>query len=203
MKKIAILLILVLCLGCAEPTIRINLKFRQGQTVNLKIGGRGQIIEVDKTWIGNHMPYRIRIQTDGGPKYMWFREFELEEIMKVQCPLCKNMFDDGVDPEGVLVPYIGLPQITCRKCRTNLRRELDDMTMLMRNRLRTQGRGKTATYVGNRTKLYLNRAIVFEAGENSPHGLVHKGYVVVQLYDMATGLGNGWHEFPATDWRVG
>ncbi len=36
--------------------------------------------------------------------------------MKVQCQICKDVFDDGTNPEGVLVPYIGLPQVTCPKC---------------------------------------------------------------------------------------
>ena len=61
---------------------------------------------------------------------------------------------------------------------------------------------KTATYIGGLTRLYLKRALVFEAGDNAPGG-VREGYVKVQLHDTATGLGYGWHEFPATDWRVG
>jgi len=53
MKKIALWLTVMalgLCLGCipeSEPTIKIDLNFRKGQTVNLKIGDRGQIIDVD------------------------------------------------------------------------------------------------------------------------------------------------------------
>jgi hypothetical protein len=62
---------------------------------------------------------------------------------------------------------------------------------------------KTATYIGNQLRLYLKRALVFEAGEIAPNGIVLEGYIKVQLYDMATGLGHGWHDFPATDWRVG
>lgn len=123
-------------------------------------------------------------------------------IVKVQCQICKDVFDDGTDPEGVLVVYVGLPQVTCSKCVTSLRRSLEATTVLMRNRLRTKG-VKTATYIGKRMSLYLKRALVFEAGEVSPHGLIHEGYVVVQLFDFATGLGHGWHDFPATDWRVG
>ena len=45
--------------------------------------------------------------------------------MKVQCSKCKDVFDDGTDPEGVLVPYIGLPQVTCTKCITILKKELE------------------------------------------------------------------------------
>jgi len=81
MKKIAMwlsVMALGLCLGCTpEPAVRIDLKFRQGQMVDLKIGGRGQIINVDASGNGM-MPYRVRIRTDEGPKYMWFDEFELE-----------------------------------------------------------------------------------------------------------------------------
>lgn len=80
MKKIVLwlsVMALGLCLGCTppKPTIDINLKFREGQVVNLKIGGRGQI---DEVWAGDKRPYRVRIQTDEGPKYWWFQEFELE-----------------------------------------------------------------------------------------------------------------------------
>ena len=88
MKKIALwlsVMALGLCLGCTpepEPTIKIDLKFRIGQEVNLVIGGRGQIIEVHQPELDWHgrmtSPYRVRINTDEGPKYMWFREFELE-----------------------------------------------------------------------------------------------------------------------------
>lgn len=85
MKKIAMWLAVMalgLCLGCTpepKPTIKIDLKFRHGQTVYLKIGGRGQIVNVDASG-GGRMPYRVRIQTDEGPKFMWFDEFELEII---------------------------------------------------------------------------------------------------------------------------
>jgi hypothetical protein len=48
--------------------------------------------------------------------------------MKVQCQICKDVFDDGMDPEGVLVPYIGLPQVTCPKCVARLRMEMCAMT---------------------------------------------------------------------------
>ena len=44
--------------------------------------------------------------------------------MKVQCQICKDVFDDGTDPEGVLVPDIGLPQVTCSKCAARLRQDL-------------------------------------------------------------------------------
>jgi hypothetical protein len=82
MKKIALWLAamaLGLCLGCAEPkpVLRVDLKFRQGQTVNLVIGGKGQIIEVDNR-VGDRRPYRVRIRTDEGSRFEWFHEFELE-----------------------------------------------------------------------------------------------------------------------------
>jgi len=56
------------------PVIEIDLKFRKGQVVNLKIGGRGQIIEANPT----NGVYRVRVRTDDGSKFMWFHEFELE-----------------------------------------------------------------------------------------------------------------------------
>ena len=83
MKKIALwlsVMALGLCLGCTpppKPNVKVNLKFRRGQVINLKIGGRGQIIDVDDT-PGDTCPYCIRINTNEGPKYKWFQEFELE-----------------------------------------------------------------------------------------------------------------------------
>ena len=47
------------------------------------------------------------------------------DTMKVQCQKCKDVFDDGMDPEGVLVPYVGLPQAKCQKCITILTKELE------------------------------------------------------------------------------
>ena len=61
---------------------------------------------------------------------------------------------------------------------------------------------KTATYIGKLTRLYAKRAMAFEVGESYPGGIVREGYIRVQLHDLATGLGHGWHEFPATDWKV-
>ena len=81
MKKIAMWLTamaLGLCLGCTpEPksTIKIDLKFQQGQEVRLVIGGWGQVIEVNSR---REEPYLVRIDTNEGPKYLHFREFELE-----------------------------------------------------------------------------------------------------------------------------
>ena len=87
-KKIAMwlsVMALGLCLGCTpepEPTIKIDLKFKRGQEVRLVIGGWGQVIEARQPELDWHglmtCPYRVRIDTDHGPKYMWFREFELE-----------------------------------------------------------------------------------------------------------------------------
>jgi len=64
-------------------------------------------------------------------------------------------------------------------------------------------RMKDATYVGHRSaRLFGKRALVFEAGEKFPGGIVREGFIRVQLHDMATGLGHGWHEFPASDWKI-
>jgi hypothetical protein len=81
MKKIAMWLVMVLglCLGCEsnEPTVKIDLKFRRGQTVNLVVGGKGQIIDIDAD-DRRGLVYRVRVNTNEGPVYRWFREFELE-----------------------------------------------------------------------------------------------------------------------------
>lgn len=79
MKKIALwlsVMALGLCLGCTpEPKPHVNLKFREGQIVDLKIGGRGQIVNVTKDG-----RYQVRIQTDKGSRYETFREFELMDV---------------------------------------------------------------------------------------------------------------------------
>ena len=81
MKKITLWLAamaLGLCLGCTpEPTVKIDRKFKLGQTVNMKIGGN----EGHITWVWStpsELPYQVRVWIDGRPEYLWFREFELE-----------------------------------------------------------------------------------------------------------------------------
>ena len=62
---------------------------------------------------------------------------------------------------------------------------------------------KSATYIGHRSaRLYHKRALAIEAGESYPGGIVREGYIRVQLHDVATGLGHGWHEFPAKEWEI-
>ena len=50
--------------------------------VHLKIGGDGQIVDVCQPVANRYgmtiLPYRVRFMTAEGPKYKWFREFELE-----------------------------------------------------------------------------------------------------------------------------
>jgi hypothetical protein len=89
MKKIALLLMMALglCLGCEtnrerfdrqlsyRPIIHLNLKFEKGQVIDLKIGGRGQIIRVAPK---NDKPYQVRIRTENGWRDGWMEEFELE-----------------------------------------------------------------------------------------------------------------------------
>ena len=90
MKKIALWLAVMalgLCLGCetypekhrrrleARPDIHFNLKFEKGQIINLKIGGREQIIKVASK---DDKPYKVRIRTDDGWIDHWMDEFELE-----------------------------------------------------------------------------------------------------------------------------
>lgn len=75
--RFTLCLMVAFCLGCtSEPGEHTSLKFQKGQVVDLKIGGKGQIVEVR---VGDGwLPYRLRIQTTEGPKYWWFYEFELE-----------------------------------------------------------------------------------------------------------------------------
>lgn len=79
---IGILAFAVLTLGCTpEPPpppqgTHIFLQFRQGQMIDLKIGGFGQIIQVENRR-ADQKPYKVRIQTDRGPQDRWFSEFEL------------------------------------------------------------------------------------------------------------------------------
>jgi len=79
---IGILTFAVLTLGCTpQPApqpqgTHVFLRFRRGQIVDLKIGGRGQIIQVDNR-SGGDRPYKVRIQTDNGPQDRWLNEFEL------------------------------------------------------------------------------------------------------------------------------
>jgi hypothetical protein len=61
-----------------EPAfIHLNLEFEKGQMVDLKIGGKGQVVEIRRLWIT--CPYGVRIQTDDGPKIVWLSGWELEE----------------------------------------------------------------------------------------------------------------------------
>ena len=91
MKKIALWLTVMalgLCLGCessldkhrrqfeARPDIHIDLKFKERQVVNLKIGGVGQIMRIDHK---GDKPYGVKMRSEYyGTIIRWFREFELE-----------------------------------------------------------------------------------------------------------------------------
>jgi hypothetical protein len=55
---------------------RLNLKFEKGAIVNLKIGGRGQIITVLRA--RGDKPYLVRIRDEDGFDSLWMNEFELE-----------------------------------------------------------------------------------------------------------------------------
>jgi hypothetical protein len=55
---------------------RLNLKFGKGAVVNLKIGGRGQIIGMRRS--KGDKPYLIRIRDEAGFDSYWMDEFELE-----------------------------------------------------------------------------------------------------------------------------
>jgi len=75
MKKLILLLALIVC-GCqpVEPQPEVQLRFKIGDIVDLQIGGKGQIIDINYT---RNAPYTIRIKTDQGCDYLYFREFEL------------------------------------------------------------------------------------------------------------------------------
>lgn len=60
----------------ANQEFRLNLKFGKGDIVDLKIGGKGQIISV---WgIRDKTPYLIRIRTVDGFEEHWMSEFEVK-----------------------------------------------------------------------------------------------------------------------------
>jgi hypothetical protein len=71
---------LSLCLGCGEalPKPKADLKFSEGDVVEFVIGGIGQVIDTDGR-LGDSMPYRIRLMTEEGPVYRFFREYEIRE----------------------------------------------------------------------------------------------------------------------------
>ncbi len=60
---------------------------------------------------------------------------------------------------------------------------------------------KTGKYIGDDRRLRGKTALVMTIGY--PHrGIVPEGKVIIQTNDVSTGLGHGWHEFPAEDWEV-
>ena len=79
MKRIVLLFALVLC-GCTPNGLeqpkkaQIELRFQIGDVVDLKIGGKGQIVKIQ----GRDRPYYVRIRTDAGIERIWLDEFELE-----------------------------------------------------------------------------------------------------------------------------
>jgi len=76
MNRIVLLLALVMC-GCElnglEKPKQTELHFQIGDVVDLKIGGKGQIVSIQ----GRNRPYCIRIRTDAGTERIWLNEFEL------------------------------------------------------------------------------------------------------------------------------
>lgn len=61
---------------------------------------------------------------------------------------------------------------------------------------------KKGTYIGSDQRLQGKTSLVMTIGEKSPRGIVPEGKVMIQANDVSTGLGYGWHEFPAADWKV-
>jgi hypothetical protein len=55
---------------------RLNLRFGRGDIVDLRLGGKGQIIKV---WgKRDDAPYLIRIRTEDGFEERWMSEFEVK-----------------------------------------------------------------------------------------------------------------------------
>jgi hypothetical protein len=62
-----------------RPIIHLNLKFEERQIVDLKIGGKGQIISVRPQ--DAQRPYGVKIRISDGTKTVWLNEWELEECV--------------------------------------------------------------------------------------------------------------------------
>ncbi len=58
------------------------------------------------------------------------------------------------------------------------------------------------TYIGDNSKLKWKTALVIAAGSKCQRLIVPLGKVMIQADDRSTGLGLGWHEFPAEDWET-
>ena len=77
-KRLLLAVCLVMAtLGCEPQPKRepVNIELKIGQMVDLKIGGRGQIISVSGGRNGNR--YCVRVNTNEGPENVWLDEFEL------------------------------------------------------------------------------------------------------------------------------
>lgn len=61
---------------------------------------------------------------------------------------------------------------------------------------------KRGTYIGDEGYLQGEMALVMTVGEKAPSGVVPEGKVMIQANSVWTGLGFGWHEFPAEDWEI-
>jgi len=57
-------------------------------------------------------------------------------------------------------------------------------------------------YIGSNKLLKGKTALVFVAGKRCQCSVVPDGVVMVQVNDTSTGLGHGWHEFKAEDWKM-
>lgn len=67
----------------AKPAIQVKLKFKYGEVVALKIGGRGQIIGISQL---QNDYYKVRVQGDNGPRELWLYGFELEIAPRWRSP---------------------------------------------------------------------------------------------------------------------
>lgn len=69
MKKIAMLLVMVLCLGCSEPKPEpnIHLDMNIGRIIEIDIEGRR---------------YKVRVNTPNGTDDVWFRDTDVKVVVK-------------------------------------------------------------------------------------------------------------------------
>ena len=62
---------------------------------------------------------------------------------------------------------------------------------------------KRGVYIGSGEPLLQGkRALIMTKYCDARRGIVPEGKVMIQADDETTGLGYGWHEFPAEDWEI-
>lgn len=65
---------------------------------------------------------------------------------------------------------------------------------------------KTGKYIGSDRRLRGKTAFIIDNPLrircDPPSVKTDEQSVLIQAYDVSTGLGHGWHEFPAEDWEI-